>query len=212
MAASFFDPAHMNRITQAVKTAEESSSVEIVVSVQQRSDRYRDVDYLAGIVLAGLALGGFMYAPPEFDDDLIPLWTLGMFLFGSMLPAVLWPLKQLLVSAKRRKARALEVARARFVELGVSRTRDRTGMLVYVSSVEGELCVVSDIGLDTAKLGEAWTQVLEAARKAVAAKDPEAFAKAIESFGPVLGVGHPRRADDVNELPDAPVMAMEVGQ
>jgi putative membrane protein len=212
MAARFFDPADMNRITQAVKSAEEKSSVEIVVSVQQRSDHYRDVDYLVGVVLAGLTLGGLIYAPAEFDDDLMPLWTLGAFLLGSMLMAVLWPLKSLLVSAKRRQARALETARARFVELGVSRTRDRTGMLVYVSTVEGELCLVSDIGIETGKLGEAWTQAYEAARKAVAAKDPEGFAKAIESFGNVLGVSHPRRDDDINELPDAPVMAMGAGQ
>ena len=47
---------------------------------------------------------------------------------------------------------------------------------------------------------------LDRLEQAAAALDVQAFASGLEALGPPLGASYPRREDDVNELPDAPIM------
>ena len=53
-------------------------------------------------------------------------------------------------------------ARAAFVDQGISRTRGRTGILVFVSLFEREVEVVADVGVDPVLLGEDWTRAVAA--------------------------------------------------
>jgi putative membrane protein len=93
-------------------------------------------------------------------------------------------------------------ARAAFVDLGISRTSGRWGVLVYVSILERAAEVVPDLGVDLGMMGEEWTRAVKAIHVAAARLDFEAFKAAALALGPVLGKAHPHRDDDVNELPD----------
>lgn len=76
-------------------------------------------------------------------------------------------------------------------------------MLVYVSTFERRVELVADVGVD-GKLVEGEVRALEAA---VAGRpDLDAFLEALRRLGPALAPSLPHAADDVNELPDAPVM------
>jgi putative membrane protein len=116
------------------------------------------------------------------------------------------PLKRVLVPRRRMVERALVAARSHFVEQGISVTRDRSGILVYVSLLERTACVVADVGIDQSKLGEAWIKKLAELEGAVRREDPAAFAATLKELGPILEGPYPVREDDVNELPDAPDM------
>jgi putative membrane protein len=203
---SFFDDSAKTKIVQAVREIESRSSAEIVVSVRGRSDDYRELDLSAGLLLAMITLAILMYHPAELDEDLMPVEALAAFVAGSLLVNKIGALKRALMSKKRRTDRTLTAARAHFVEAGVSRTRDRSGILVFVSELERTVCVVPDIGIEPAKLGDGWTARLAALEGAAASLDVGAFTTALTALGPLLGERYPRSADDVNELPDAPIM------
>jgi uncharacterized membrane protein len=49
--------------------------------------------------------------------------------------------------------------------------------------------------------------VLALTRSIAGGPDLDAFLDALRTLGPALSASLPRAADDVNELPDAPVMA-----
>jgi putative membrane protein len=96
-------------------------------------------------------------------------------------------------------------ARATFVELGISKTSARTGILVYVSMFEKSAEVVCDVGIDAAVLGAPFAHAIAALDVALH-RGPSfpGFAAALRALGPILGKTLPRLADDINELPDEP--------
>ena len=90
-----------------------------------------------------------------------------------------------------------------FIDLGISKTRDRNGILVFVAAFEQRVEVVSDVGVDTARVGAAWTDACSALLKSMKPIPRlDLFLTALRSLGPALGAAMPRKADDVNELPD----------
>jgi putative membrane protein len=202
---SFFTEDAKTRIVNAVRDVEAKSAAEIVVSVRARSDDYREIDLQVGLLFAMLTLAVVMYHPAELDEDLMPVETAAAFVFGMVLVNRIRALKRALVSKKKKAERTLAAARAHFVEAGISRTRDRSGILVFISELERAVCVVPDIGVDVEKL-EGWAALRAALEAAVLRVDPAGFADALAALGPALGKMLPRRADDVNELPDAPNM------
>ncbi|MBX3213340.1 MAG: hypothetical protein KF850_14990 [Labilithrix sp.] len=204
---SFFSDEAKDRIVGAVRDVESKSSAEIVVTVRGQSDDYREVELVAGLVVAAVTLGLLIYHPAELDEDLMPLETVAAFAIVTLIVNRVGALKRALLPRRRRDARTLMAARAQFVEQGVSCTRDRSGILVFVSELERAVRVVPDVGIDPAKLGEGWSACVERLESAVRSLDPTAFAAALASLGPVLETRYPRREDDVNELPDAPDVA-----
>ncbi len=206
MADSFFRDEAKAKIVEAVKAVELKSSAEIVVSLKARSDDYREIDYATGLLLAVITLAVLMYHPAPLDEDLMPVETLLAFVIGSVAVNKIGALKRMLTSKKKKEERTLTAARAAFVEAGVSRTRDRSGILVFVSELERIVCVVPDVGIDPAALGDGWKKGLAALDAAVLELDVQAFTTALTALGPVLGEKYPRREDDENELPDAPIV------
>jgi putative membrane protein len=98
-------------------------------------------------------------------------------------------------------------ARSAFVELAVSHTRDRSGVLVYVSLLERRIRVIADVGVKTSMPLAEWKSAAAALEGILQQHDDdaaalEALAEAVESLGPTLAPHLPRRPDDTNELED----------
>ena len=96
-------------------------------------------------------------------------------------------------------ARAIEV----FERLGMHRTAERHGVLIYVSIEDHKLAVLGDRGIHE-RVGQAyWDRLVEAALAHFRQQRPrDGLAHAVGEVGAVLRRHFPRRPDDVNELPD----------
>ena len=105
--------------------------------------------------------------------------------------------------ASARAARVQVGAQAAFFARGVRRTRQRVGILVYISLLERSAEVLADDGVIAEVPAEPWAEAVAAiVRQVGAGADGAAVAKAIEGLAPVLEGCLPRAEDDVNELPD----------
>ncbi len=156
-----------------------------------------------GLVFAFAALLVFLFDSHEFAIDTMPLETLVAFGLGAFLSASFAPLRRLLTARSLLQKNVRTAARAAFVDLGISKTRGRTGLLVFVAMFERTVEVVPDVGVDTTLLGTGFTEALEALRKSVRGRpDVTSFVAALRQLGPVLSRVLPHQADDVNELPD----------
>src|SRR5262249_47824779 len=94
-------------------------------------------------------------------------------------------------------------ARVTFFDKGIRRTKNRTGVLVYVSLVEREVVVLADDGVMRAVSAAEWDKATGAIAAVVREnKDALMLAKQIATLGNVLARRLPLAADDVNELPD----------
>ncbi len=199
---AFFGEGAKARVTEAIKQIEAQTSAEVVVAVRRRSGTYRQADYLFGFVCSLVVLGVLLFAPQEFLVEAMPLDVLLAFAAGAFLSSRVAIVERALTSRKARRAQVALAARAAFVDLGVTRTSGRTGVLVYVSAFERAVEVVADLGFsaDARARLEPRFQALDAAVRGGLELDP--FLAALTALGPPLGELYPHRDDDVNELPD----------
>jgi putative membrane protein len=202
--AAFFTSAARQRVTEAVVDVESRTAAEIVVFVRRTSNTWRQVDLAVGATVSFGVLLLLLFHPRPIAVEAMPIDVVLAFLGGAVLCANIEPFKRVLLPHKRVTAQVRALAREAFVDQGVSRTRGRTGILVYVSTFERRVELVADIGVDS-KLIEG--PVLALTRSIAGGPDLDAFLDALRTLGPALSASLPRAADDVNELPDAPVMA-----
>jgi putative membrane protein len=202
--AAFFTGAARQRVTEAVAHVESCTAAEIVVFVRRASNTWRQVDLAVASTVAFGVLLLLLFHPRPIPVEVMPLDVVLAFLGAAVLTANIAPFKRALLPHKRVTEQVRAAAREAFVDQGVSRTRRRTGILVYVSTFERRVEMVADIGVDS-KLVEAELRAL--IQSVADGPDLDAFLDALRSLGPALASSLPRGADDVNELPDGPVMA-----
>jgi putative membrane protein len=202
--AAFYTDDARKRVAEAVADVESRTSAEVVVVVHRTSASWRAVDLAVGAAIAFAVLLLVLFHPKPIPVRVMPLDVALAFALGAVLCASVAPFKRLLLPRARVTSQVRLSARSAFVEQGVSRTRGRTGILVYVSTFERRVELVPDVGVDSKLLdGPA-----EAMARAVAqGADLEGFLAALRTMGPALATALPHAEDDVNELPDAPVMS-----
>jgi len=105
--------------------------------------------------------------------------------------------------SRRKRSDALEFARARFKKLGMTRTRHRNAVLIYLAPLTRQFAVVGDTGVHE-KCGEDfWNHVVAAMRPNLQAeKFTEAILEGIRKIGELLARYFPRDPGDKNEIAD----------
>ena len=90
------------------------------------------------------------------------------------------------------------------MEEEVFNTRDRTGILIFISLLEHRIEVVGDAGINAAVEPEEWAEVVDRIRDGFrSGRRVEGLVAAVDLCGRLLEKrGVELRADDVNELPD----------
>lgn len=199
------DSQDRDAIAEAVREAERLTSGEIVVVVDRAAGSYVSVPLVLALALSLavpwplLALTA-MSAPSIFLTQLIAAaLLLGVMLWygrgGRFVPGFV----------KRRQAH--ETALREFTARGLTLTRGRTGVLLYVAVQERYAEIVADAGISDKVEDETW-QVIVEPLLAAAAQDRlrEGLIAAIGAVGAVLQTHAPPAADDVDELPNKVVI------
>lgn len=202
MASKFLDAAARAAFTRAVEAIEQVSAAEVVVAVRRRSGAYLHANVAVGVAIAVAGLAVMLFSAHVFALTSI---LVDPFVVGGVAGAVvelLPAVKRLLSPRAMRQREVLRGARAAFVERGVHRTRDRSGILVYISWLEREVAVVVDAGIERALPAEIHADAVHSLTAALPGGGA-AVARQLERFAPALAAALPRRADDINELPDA---------
>jgi putative membrane protein len=190
-------------LSEAVRAVEAKSRAELVLVVRSRSDSYNRGPLLFGAGVAWGVLGFELFSPYEFPLDAIFLEPAIIGACAAFLAGAIPTFTRVLASPKKRRESVERAARATFQERGVGLTRERTGVLLYVSLLEREAVVVADKGITDLVPPDVWTpllsRVVESARRA---RDAAGLAEAVRFFVEPLAAELPSRADDVDELAD----------
>jgi uncharacterized membrane protein len=90
-----------------------------------------------------------------------------------------------------------------FRRLGMHRTAERHGVLIYVAVEDRRLAIVGDEGIH-GRVGDLhWHRVRDLMIERLRSNAPrEAIERAVEELGRTLAEHYPRRPDDQNELSD----------
>ncbi len=202
MGARFLDHEARTAFKQAIEAIEEASSVEVVVAMRRRSASYLHANLMVGIAVVFASLAAMLFSDHPFGLVAI---LVDPFVVGALAAAAVQLLpgvKRVLTRNATRTHEVANAARATFVERGVHNTMDRSGVLVYISWLEQKIALVADSGVERAFTLEAIAAV-ERELNAAMPNGGAAVARALETSKTRLAVVMPRRAEDLNELPNA---------
>ena len=188
--------------TSKVREAELETDAELVTVLAPASDGYRYIPTLWAALLAMLTpllvfqLGFWL----GWYEILLVQWSVWLLL--SLL--FHWtPIKMRLIPKKVRQHRAALMARLQFVEQGLHRTRDRLGVLIFVSVAEHYVEILVDDGIAQHIDNAQWQQIIDDFVVRVRNKEVEqGFLECVERTSAILTDAFPATRDQ-NELPDS---------
>jgi uncharacterized membrane protein len=94
-------------------------------------------------------------------------------------------------------------AQEQFTRLGMTQTRDRNGVLIYLAPRSRQFAVLGDSGVHARCGAGFWQELTRSMSEQFRAGDFTAgLVQGIQRAGELLGRHFPRRPDDHNELPD----------
>jgi putative membrane protein len=199
---SFFDDAAKRRTTEAIREIESTTAAEVVVSVSPRASRYHVTTLAFSAACALMAFLVMWFSPVVYDVRTIPLDVALVFVVTFAFAYFSDVVRGRLTPKKLRHTKVHEAATKAFTDLGITKTRDRTGMLVFVSLLEREVELILDEGIAGGNLGSEFETAKKSLASAVQKRDIDAFEEALKRLAPPLSVLLPRHEDDVNELSD----------
>jgi putative membrane protein len=205
---AFLDPKMRELAGQTVTEVERQTSAEVVIAVRPASGHYRHADYLFGFGLALAGLVALLFVDVEYDEWMVAVMVPTLFVAGAVAAAHLGFLRRALTGRKLRRAQVDRAAKVAFVDLGISKTHHRAGILVYASLFEREVAVVPDVAVTSQALGSDW-DTARAALEGVLRPTPNAarLLEAVRALGPPLARVLPHVEGQANELPDEPQAA-----
>jgi uncharacterized membrane protein len=104
---------------------------------------------------------------------------------------------------RRGKDDTLERAREIFQELGMTRTKQRNGVLIYLSLLDHRFAVLGDQGIYEKVGGGFWNDVVADMKSFFRRGEfAEGLRAAIHQVGEKLKTNFPWEGGDINELPD----------
>ncbi|PAP78771.1 TPM domain-containing protein [Rubrivirga marina] len=207
-----FTDDERERIRLAVAEAETRTAGEIVPYVVRQSGDYDVATWRAAS--AGALLAGTLALAVAWLNDgwgwgwLYSAWALALVMAGGgVLGAFLTlldPVRRALAGAERLDTAVHRRSAVAFLEEEVFDTRDRTGILLFVSLFEHRIEVVGDAGINAKVEQHEWEEVVDLIRTGIRGQSlADGLVAAIEKCGDLL---HRRgvavRPDDTDELPD----------
>jgi putative membrane protein len=196
------DPQTIESLTEAVREVERCSCAEIVVEIRSRSGSYGHADARFASLLAFVALLVLLFSPWPFAAgwvalDVALVWTVGLF-SARKSEAV----RRLMTTERERVTQVRTIAASTFHERGVANTKEETGVLVYLSMLEGRIELLADRGVLQAVPSLEWNQLAESARRQHATT--ETLLALVRGLTPLLEKHLPVREGDEDELCNVP--------
>lgn len=205
--------AELERVRAAVAEAERRTSGEIVPYIVSRSGIY-EVAVWRGAVGAALLAMLAASAVGRFYEGwglgwLYTGWGMALLVsgagaLGALLAAAVPALRRRLAGQARLARRVHHRACHAFLEEEVFNTRERTGILLFVSLFEHRIEVLGDRGISERVAPEEWEGLVETIRRGIRQGHlADGLVEAVETCGRLLEKrGVEVRPDDVDELPD----------
>jgi len=209
-----FTDSDLARIKAAVKEAENTISGEIVPVIVERSGRYAIANYKGAILGASITFLILVlldrYVLTDVDNALFydPVFifflaTVGGML-GALLPNLFDPLKRSLVHRQYLDNATRQRAECAFLEEEVFNTKQRTGIMIFISFFEREVMVVADKGISKVVEQKVWDKIVTDLLISIRnEKMVDGIEASIKKCGEILlEKGFLKADDDVNELTD----------
>lgn len=203
------------QIAEAVSKAESNTSGEIVTAFIKESYDYAVYEMSFAVIVSFIYFVAMMFFVSDVQswlqgmfwdysqNYLIVFYGFSTFLVGAIFYflANLAAIDRLIVPKKIMQQKVHDRALLHYMESGIYNTRDRTGILIFISLLEHRVELLADKGISAKIPLEQWQQIVEQILSGVKQGDfTNKLCKSIEECGSLLAEHFPIKADDTNEL------------
>ncbi len=207
LTRQFLSDTDRTAIEAAVTAAEKKTSGEIVPMVVSASYHYPMADVIGGLALALPAtflltplIGGMLWLGTWNLWVFLGLFTL-LFILGQAIVRRSLALRRVFISNREIDAEVQEAAMTGFFTKGLYRTRDETGVLIFISLFERRVWILADRGIDRKVAPGQWDDLVAVIVEGIKQKrTAAAICEAVERAGDLLAHHFPIREDDQDEL------------
>lgn len=201
LAAGFLTDSDKQKIKEAVKDAEKTTSGEIVPMIVSHSYSYPLANMRSGLIF-GLVFG-IAYALIFKDENLwifLAVFMIALIIIHKLIEFIP-PLKRIFISKKEIDEEVQEAAITCFYENELYKTRDETGILIFISVFEKKVWLLADKGINSKIDTDEWQNIVNEIIKGIkSGKQTEAIIDAVKKVGEKLSQHFPIKKDDTNEL------------
>jgi len=209
-AVNALDAAALQAIHEEIRAAERRTVGEIVPVVLERSDAHPQAGAIAALLAMLIGSGALAADLPWDHPPLLLLCQLGFGAIGFLAARSLPDFRRSFVSEARATEMAFEQAFQEFYKLGLHRTEEQTGVLIFVSLFERRVVVLGDEGIDAKIDAKSWEGVDDAILTGLRADSlSDGLCAGIRGAADILAEHFPWTEGDRNELPDRVVVRRE---
>jgi len=209
LAQKFLSDMDKKKIQKAVEDAEQQTSGEIVPMVVSSSYHYPMANVI-GATAVSLPLS--IIFTPLIDRQLWletqDMWTFIILFFvlfallHALIDLVPW-FKRIFISPGEIEEEVQETATTTFFKNGLYRTRDETGVLIFISIFECKVWVLADRGINEKVAKDQWQEIVQHIINGIKQhRQADAICEAVGMVGKLLKTHFPVKPDDTDELPD----------
>ena len=217
-------PTQMREIADTVAEVEKKTTGEIALAVVYQSDSYAFVELFVAFCAAFLSFFIlFLCSAPIWNLLERTVWfpspaqlTAVIGIAAASVVLIIYLLvnipaiDRLIIPGKLKDRRVYGRALQHFVESGVYKTAEHTGVLIFVSVLERRIFVIADSGITEKVPQSEWDGICTIMTgKLKARQTAQAFISAVEECGKLLRQHFPDEAHDLNELPDGLILLEE---
>jgi len=202
-AETFLTQAEQDELVRCVQAAEATTSGEIVPVVASMSYDYPRAGLIGSLVLGALAAVALTLALGREDMWVFLALFLALFFGFSRLFDIFPALKRPFLSKREMREEVAEAAFTAFHAHGLHDTRDKTGIILYVSVFERSVQILADKGINDLVNPLAWEEVVSMVTDGIRAGNPgQALCAGVTRCGEMLSERFPIKDDDTDELPN----------
>ena len=213
--------ADLNAIREKVETVEKRTSGEIALAIIKQSDSYAAIEltvasfvaFIFGVIFTIFAgriqafLSKFYWLPSiSLFASLFLIFTSTVFLLTYLFLNISSS-ERIFIPKSVRLAKTKRRAYLHFFESGLYKTKERSGILIFVSVLERTVIVFADEGINAKVEQSEWNEICQSLILSLKQKKAgKGFLAAAEQCGEILAKAFPAKAVNPNELADGLVV------
>lgn len=191
------------RIEDAVAQVEKNTSGEVKVVVVDQSDRYPAAYLRCGIFFSLISV----FLPLNLIHGYsIVYFQIPMFFLGVAL-CFYAPIRRFFTSRRESNEEVFQKAIQAFFENNLHTTKDRTGILIFVSLLERQVEILADTGINEKVEKGTWDKTMADLILNIKKKNlTEGILDALLECGKILAIHFPPNGHNPNELSNGPIV------
>jgi putative membrane protein len=217
MAKILLNEDELAEIKNAVKEAESKTAGEIATAFIKESDDYAVYELTFALFCGFFYFVAIMFFAGPIEEaiknmfwDYTPQYLLIFYGFSTFLVIALFYLlanlsfiDRLVVPKSAMQRKVNQRAVRHFMDSGVYNTKDRTGILIFISALERRVELIADRGINEKISQQKWNSIVGQIIEGIKTRRLAQYLKeAIKECGDLLAEHFPIQPDDVNELKD----------